>query len=197
MNRRDLLERSGAALLALGAAPFLEEIARADETKKRRILMYTRSEGFEHPCVKRERGKLSLAETIVLDLGKKHNVEVVCEKDGRIFLSRDFPHFDGFVFETQGDLLKEQCRDGSPPMQPEGKKALLDAIADGKGFVGCHCASDTFHSKGHNQGKQRIEQKGDEIDPYIRMLGGEFISHGSQQKDGCAWSTTSSPAPTG
>ena len=184
MNRRDLLERTGAALLALGAAPFLDATARADETKKRRILMYTRSEGFEHPCVKRERGKLSLAETIVTDLGTRHNFEVVCEKDGRIFLSREFQHFNGFVFETQGDLLKEQCRDGSPPMQPEGKKALLDAIADGKGFVGCHCASDTFHSKGHNQGKQRVEQKGDDIDPYIRMLGGEFISHGSQQK---AW----------
>lgn len=182
MNRRDLLERTGAALLALGAAPFLDVTARADETKKRRILMYTRSEGFEHPCVKRERGKLSLAETIVTDLGTRHNFEVVCEKDGRIFLSREFQHFNGFVFETQGDLLKEQCRDGSPPMQPEGKKALLDAVADGKGFVGCHCASDTFHSKGHNQGKQRVEQKGDDIDPYIRMLGGEFISHGSQQK---------------
>src|SRR5207302_10172281 len=108
MNRRDLLKRSGAALLALGTAPFLEETTRADETKKRRILMYTRSQGFEHPCVKRERGKLSLAETIVTDLGKKHNVEVICEKDGRIFLSRDFQHFDGFVFETQGDLLKER-----------------------------------------------------------------------------------------
>src|SRR5436309_643994 len=104
MNRRDLLERTGAALLALGAAPFLEETACADETKKRRLLMYTRSQSFEHPCVQRKGGKLSLAETIVTDLGKKHHFEVVCEKDGRIFLSREFPHFDGFVFETQGDL---------------------------------------------------------------------------------------------
>jgi uncharacterized protein len=184
MNRRDLLQRTGAALLALGAAPFLEATAGADETKKRRLLMYTRSEGFEHPCVQRKGGKLSLAETIVTDLGKKHNFEVVCEKDGRIFLSREFPRFEGFVFETQGDLLKEECRDGSPPMTRDGKKALLDAIAEGKGFAGCHCASDTFHSKGHYQGKARVEQKGDDIDPYIRMLGGEFISHGSQQK---AW----------
>src|SRR3712207_8230370 len=40
----------------------------------------------------------------------------------------------------------EKSKDGSPPMPPEGKRALLDAVAGGKGFVGCHCASDTFHS---------------------------------------------------
>ena len=184
MNRRELLQGTGAALFALGASPFLEETARAEEARKRRLLMYTRSEGFEHPCVQRKGGKLSLAETIVTDLGKKHNFEVICEKDGRVFLSREFPHFDGFVFETQGDLLKVQSRDGSPPMTLDGKRALLAAVASGKGFVGCHCASDTFHSKAHYQGRARFEQTGEDIDPYIRMVGGEFISHGSQQK---AW----------
>jgi type 1 glutamine amidotransferase len=142
--------------------------------------MYTRSQGFQHECVKRKGGKLSLAETIVTDLGKKHGFEVVCEKDGRVFLSREFPGFDGFVFETQGDLTSERSQDGSPPVPPEGKKALLDAVAGGKGFVGSHCASDTFHSPGD----RRKEQPPDRIDPYIRMLGGEFISHGPQQK---AW----------
>jgi type 1 glutamine amidotransferase len=33
-----------------------------------------------------------------------------------------------------------------------------------------HCASDTFHSPK------------DQLDPYIEMVGGEFIRHGSQQK---------------
>src|SRR5262245_38159683 len=180
MNRRELLRRTGASLLALGAAPFLEAADSADETKKRRILMYTRSEGFEHPCVQRKGGKLSLAETIVTDLGGKHNFEVVCEKDGRVFLSGEFAKFDGFIFETQGDLSQEKCRDGSPPMPAEGKRALLDAVASGKGFVGCHCASDTFHSVGaRNQNQTR-----DKLDPYIAMLGGEFIKHGRQQK---AW----------
>src|SRR4051812_11013096 len=55
-------------------------------------------------------------------------------------------------------------------MSKDGKKALLDAIHSGKGFLGMHCATDTFHSKGS------------EIDPYIQMIGGEFISHGDQQK---------------
>jgi type 1 glutamine amidotransferase len=181
MNRRDVLKQTGAALLALGAAPFpLAWTAPADQ-KRRRILMYTRSEGFEHSVVRRPaRNKLSLAERIVTELGAKNGFEVICEKDGRVFLSKDFPTFDGFVFETQGNLLSEKCKDGSPPMQPEGKQALLKAVATGKGFVGCHCASDTFHSPGPREQNQAPSK----IDPYIAMLGGEFIRHGSQQK---AW----------
>ena len=61
-------------------------------------------------------------------------------------------------------------------MTPAGKKKLLDAVAGGKGFVGFHSASDTFHSKGPRNENQT------ELDPYIAMLGGEFIVHGSQQK---------------
>jgi type 1 glutamine amidotransferase len=75
-------------------------------------------------------------------------------------------------------VTAEKSTDGSPPMPKEGKKALLDAIAGGKGFVGSHCASDTFHSKGDT----RKNQDPRDVDPYIRMLGGEFISHGEQQK---------------
>jgi hypothetical protein len=60
-------------------------------------------------------------------------------------------------------------------MTAQGKKNLLEAIANGKGFAGSHCASDTFHSPGN-----RLTASG-EIDPYIKMIGGEFIRHGSQQ----------------
>jgi len=42
--------------------------------------------------------------------------------------------------------------------------------------VGFHSASDTFHSKGPANENQT------ELDPYIAMLGGEFIVHGEQQK---------------
>ena len=179
LNRREMLSLSGAAL-AVGLSPFSLGAAAGAETPKKRVLMYTRSVGFEHSVVKRTGGKLSLAENIVTALGGKLGVDVVCEKDGRVFLLREFPQFDGFVFETQGDLTAEKCRDGSPPMPKEGKKALLDAVAGGKGFVGCHCASDTFHSPGPSNKNQESAK----IDPYIAMLGGEFIKHGQQQK---AW----------
>jgi type 1 glutamine amidotransferase len=179
MNRRELL-KSGIATLALGAAPFpLAWTARADNPK-RRILMYTRSQTFEHSCIRRgKNGELSMAENIVMDLGKKHNFEVKCTKDGREILPETVGQYDAFLFETTGDLTKEGG-DKQPPMPPEGKKALLKAIAGGKGFVGCHCASDTFHSPGPKNQNQETAA----MDPYIAMLGGEFIVHGAQMK---AW----------
>lgn len=174
MDRRSLLKNAGLAALALGAGRL--PALRADQAKKR-ILVYTRSQGFEHGSVKRKGTNLSLAERIATGIGKEHNIEVVCEKDGRVFQSKEFPSFDGFLFQTQGNLCAEKSVDGTPPMAPEGKKALLDAVHSGKGFVGCHCASDTFHSKGEAFENQPTEQR----DPYIVMLGGEFIRHGQQQ----------------
>jgi type 1 glutamine amidotransferase len=47
-----------------------------------------------------------------------------------------------------------------------------------------HCGSDTFHSKGHVKGDliRDVNDTGeDNFDPYIKMLGGEFIVHGAQQ----------------
>jgi type 1 glutamine amidotransferase len=178
MNRRQWLQHAGLATLALGTSSFPRAEAATRRADKRRMLMYTRSVGFQHDCVRRKGDSLSLAERIVTELGAKHGFDVVCEKDGRVFLSSDFPKFDGFLFETQGDLCSEKCLDGSPPMTPDGKKALLDAVRDGKGFAGCHCASDTFHSPGGRWENQPADQ----VDPYIAMVGGEFSGHGSQQK---------------
>jgi type 1 glutamine amidotransferase len=179
MNRRDVL-KAGVAGLALGLTRFpFGWSARAD-APKRHLLMYTRSQGFEHSVIKRgKKGELSLAERIVTGLGDKHGFEVTCTKDGQVFLPGSIDKFDAFLFETTMDLTKEGG-DGQRPMPPEGKTALLKAVADGKGFVGCHCASDTFHSD-WPAGKFK-NQLPDQMDPYIRMLGGEFIIHGAQQK---------------
>lgn len=77
--------------------------------------------------------------------------------------------------------------DGQPAMLPDGKKALLDAVANGKGFVGLHSCSDSFHTGESGGGVtkergQRFKNYGDASDPFIKMLGGEFIRHGAQQK---------------
>ncbi len=180
MNRRQWLQQSALAALVLGSSRLPQAWSADDAGKRRRLLMYTRSASFQHSVITRKGGQLSLAERLVTELGKKHNIDVICEKDGRIFESEDFPKIDGFLFETTGDLTSEKSQDGSPPMSRTGKKALLDAVAGGKGFIGCHCASDTFHSPGdrfENTPRSRI-------DPYLAMLGGEFIRHGQQQK---AW----------
>jgi hypothetical protein len=68
-------------------------------------------------------------------------------------------------------------------MSKEGKAAFLAAIKSGKGYIGTHSASDTFHTEPDSPDKgQRYQNYGDKSDPYILMLGGEFIKHGPQQK---------------
>src|SRR5206468_6275301 len=119
LTRRDLLRRGGLAALALGAARFPFGWARAADSAKKRVLMYTRSEGYEHDVVKRGGNKLSLAETIVTDLGRHHGFDVTCTKDGRMFLSETLKDFDAFLFESQGDLSKEKSVDRQPPMPAE------------------------------------------------------------------------------
>jgi hypothetical protein len=62
-------------------------------------------------------------------------------------------NYDAIIFaNTTGDL----------PI-PD-KEAFLEWIRSGKGFVGMHSATDTFHNYA----------------PYIEMIGGEFRSHGAQ-----------------
>jgi type 1 glutamine amidotransferase len=64
--------------------------------------------------------------------------------------------YDGFIFANTTGVL---------PLAD--KAAFLNAIKSGKGFVGMHSASDTFHGKGT-------------VDPYTEMLGGEFEAHNEQ-----------------
>ncbi|HLX61944.1 MAG TPA: ThuA domain-containing protein [Planctomycetota bacterium] len=185
MNRRDLLIRSSAAAAALSLFRF--PLGWADDGQRRKLLFFTKSSGFEHSSIKRKKGadgkeELSHAEKVVTDLGAKHNFDVTCTKDGTIFTAEKLAPFDAFLFYTTGDLTKPGT-DKNPPMTPEGKAAFLDAIKNGKGFAGTHSASDTFHSPGNeNHSSARFKQDGDGVDPYVAMLGAEFIVHGAQQK---------------
>ena len=77
MNRRDMMIRTGATALTLGLSRFpLGWTAPLDGSTKK-LLMYTRSQTFEHSVVKR--GKMnedSLAERLVKEMGKKYGFEV-------------------------------------------------------------------------------------------------------------------------
>jgi type 1 glutamine amidotransferase len=173
MKRRELLAKTGAAMLGLSTFPI--GWAAAAQGKKQKILYFTRSVGFEHGPVRRQGDQLSLSERVITELGQNYGVDVTCTKDGRVF-DGDLDQYDAIAFYTCGDLTREPSKAKTPPMSPEGKQKLLRAVAAGKGFVGFHSASDSFHSKGPRNENQT------ERDPYIAMLGGEFIVHGAQQK---------------
>jgi len=172
MDRREMLRSTGAAVIAASAFP-MHWVAAAGK-KKQKVLYFTRSAGYEHDAVKIKDGKPSISDRVLTELGNRYGFDVVCTKDGTVF-DGDLDQYDAIAFYTSGDLTKPN-KAKTPPMSPEGKKKLLRTIASGKGFVAFHAASDSFHSKGPRNENQA------ESDPYIAMIGGEFIVHGAQQE---------------
>ena len=171
-DRRTFLQNIAAAGACLSLPPRLLPA----QTKS--LLVFTKSSGFEHQVVKRRGDNLSIAETVITELGKKNGFAVTCSKDGRIFDSKDFHAHQAVFFFTTGDLTQSGT-DKNPPMSPTGKQTLLTSIEQGLGFVGCHAASDTFHTLPDTPDlANRYIAHGAQSDPYLRMLGGEFIIHG-------------------
>lgn len=173
IDRRQFVQTAAFA----GAALVLPTAAVSMDKKK--VLVFTKSSGFEHDVVKQVGGKPSIVENVVTTLGQKHGFDVTATKDGRIFDSPDFHKYAAVLFFTTGDLTTTGT-DKNPAMSEQGKKTVLSAIDGGMGFVGVHAASDTFHTPPDPQdGANRYIAHGEKSDPYLRMLGGEFITHGS------------------
>lgn len=172
-NRRQFV-KTGAVAAASAALP-----AQIIAAGKKSVLVFTKSSGWEHDVVKRTDGKPSIVEQAITSLGSRQGFDVTATKDGRVFDSRDFRKYAAVLFFTTGDLTTAGT-DKNPPMSLQGKQSLLNAIHSGLGFVGVHAASDTFHTLPDPEGgANRYVAHGDKSDPYLRMLGGEFITHGS------------------
>jgi uncharacterized protein len=149
MNLFKVLGWVSSALIVVGA---VHRTQAADAPKK--ILVVTVTKGFRHSSI-------PTAEKVIkqlADQSKAFTVDYVrTDEDMAAMMKPEALHqYDAFIFaNTTGDL----------PL-PD-KKAFLEEIENGKGFVGMHSASDTFHGKG-------------QVDPYTLMLGGEFKTHGAQ-----------------
>ena len=174
LNRREFLQAGAVAGTSLALSKGLLAAG------KKSLLVFTKSSGFEHDVVKNVGGKPSILENAVTTLGEKYGFDVTATKDGTIFDAKDFRKHAAILFFTTGDLTTVGT-DKNPPISPQGKQSLLDAIHGGLGFVGVHAASDTFHTPpdDDNEHSNRYIAHGDKSDPYLRMLGGEFITHGS------------------
>lgn len=163
----------------------LARAADPDQPAKK-VLFFTKSSNFEHSVIKQRADGMSFAEHVLRRLGPKHGIEFTVSKDGSLFTPEYLAKFDAVMFYTSGDLLAPG-KDGNPPMTPAGKQALLDAIKGGKGFVGVHSAADTFHTDEtaetdtNRPRTWRYRNRGEQLDPYLKMLGGELIVHGTQQ----------------
>lgn len=169
-----------AASLALFALAATSSIA-AETTAKKKILFFSKSSGFEHSVISWKKGQPSWAEKVLTELGDKNGWEFTYSKDGSKFSKDYLAQFDAVFFYTTGDLCTTGT-DGQPAMSPEGKQALFDYVRGGKGFIGTHSASDTFHTANEaSKGPERYTNHGEKADSYVHFLGAEFIIHGSQQ----------------
>ncbi len=172
-----LIFRPFATLLAI---PILAAALTAAAAPKK-ILYFTKSSGFEHSVISWKDGQPSYSEKILLELGAKNGWEFTFSKDGSKFSPEYLAQFDAVFFYTTGDLCSEGT-DKNPPMSPAGKQALFDYVRAGKGFVGTHAATDTFHTANESKkGPDRYANHGKDADPYACFIGGEFIIHGAQQ----------------
>jgi type 1 glutamine amidotransferase len=175
-NRREFLR--AAAMTGAGLALSNRLLGASNKS----VLVFTKSSGFEHAVVKRVDGKPSIMDDTITELGNKHGFTAGVTKDGRIFDSKEFHSYAALVFFTTGDLTTLGT-DGKPPMSAKGKQALLDAVHGGKGFVGVHAAADTFHTPPDTPDlANRYIAHGEQQDPYLKMLGAEFIVHGREPR---------------
>jgi type 1 glutamine amidotransferase len=161
------------------AALFLAAVSVSAAPKK--ILFFSKSSGFEHSVISWKAGRPAYAEKVLQNLGAQNGWEFVFSKDGSKFGKDYLAQFDAVFFYTTGDLCAAGT-DQQPAMTSEGKQALFDFVRGGKGFIGTHSASDTFHTNNEDKkGADRYLNHGDKADAYVRFLGGEFIKHGAQQ----------------
>ena len=167
MKRRDMLINTSAAVLGLSVFPL--GWAAGQDGKRAKLLYFTKSVLYEHSVVKPGPDGLSHSDKILIELGKKAGFDVTCSKDGGL-LDGDLDQYDALVFYTCGDLSQPSVRK-TPPVSAQGKRRLVETVAAGKPFVGIHSACYWGKEAGAD-------------DPYLQMVGANFISHGAQQESG-------------
>ena len=145
---RDMFVRAFCVLLVVVPA-----VAAQPKKAKKRILFVTHSAGYMHQVVRRRHaGALSLAEK-ELDAFAGKEFEVVTTQDSATIRADTLSRYAAIVFYTTGEL-------------PINARALVDYVRGGGGFVGIHCAADTFYK----------------FAPYGKMIGGYFNGHPWHQK---------------
>lgn len=150
-----------------------------------RVLFFSKSSGWEHSAIKEDNGGMSVAAKVLTKLGPQNDIQFTFSKDGSLFTPAYLAQFDAIVFFTSGDLTSTGT-DRYPGITGTGLDALFNYVAGGKGLIGLHSTSDTFHTNERGGGNNpiripRYHNYGECADRFIKMLGGEFIRHGAQQ----------------
>ena len=110
-----------------------------------RVLYFTHSAGFRHDVIPRSREILkAIGETAP-------RFDVTASEDVAVFTPENLRRYGAVMFFTTGEL----------PMSDAQKRALVDFVRAGGGFLGVHSATDTFY----------------QWDEYGKLIGGYFDQH--------------------
>ena len=150
----------------------------------KRMLVYTKSSGYEHPIVYRDTAWPSALESELLNLGQEQRVDFVFTKDGTMFTPENLAAFDAILFYTSGDPCVQERNglgDNYPLMPRAGMVALFEAIRSGKGFIGIHSTLDDALAPllgAHDAGEGPLERRSlrirDSAFPGMDLLPADF-----------------------
>lgn len=137
-------------------------LAVASAEPRKKVLFLTHSAGYVHEVVRRRHADaLSLAEAQLEEFCKDEFDVVATQNCSGLTLS----DYAVVVFYTTGEL-------------PLNGRRLIEYVRRGGGFVGIHCATDTFYK----------------FAPYGEMIGGTFNGHPWHQKVGIKVEDASHPS---
>jgi type 1 glutamine amidotransferase len=163
--------------LAAAAAVTLASFTASAHEGGLRILFLSKSSGFEHSTIKQVDGQPSHTDKTLQELAGRMGATLTATKDASQINAANLQNFDVVIFYTTEDLMQPGA-DGNPAMGPDGVEELRAWVQAGGGFMGFHCASDTFHRGNTEAGAPRNKYGADS--PYLDLLGGEFAGHGAQ-----------------
>ncbi len=122
----------------------------AKSPRRHRLLYFTLSAGYKHASVAPSRA-------IVKEIGERSGAfETTVTKDVSVFTKQNLKKYDAVMFFTTGEL----------PMTAAEKRAFIDFVKSGHGFIGVHSATDTFYL----------------WKDYLQLIGGYFNGHPWHQK---------------
>ncbi|MBX7258916.1 MAG: ThuA domain-containing protein [Candidatus Hydrogenedentes bacterium] len=140
----------------------------AEPGAKGKVLVLSKSAGFEHSVIKYNDQNVSHVDTVLKPLFEGMGMTYESTKDASKINAENLKNYKLVIFYTTGDLTQAGT-DGQPPMGPNGVADLLAWLNNGGSVMGFHSSTDSFHTPENG-----------EVTPFLKMLGGEFKTHGKQ-----------------
>ncbi len=146
----------------------LPDKAPVQPKQPRKILIFSKTAGFRHSSI-------PVGVKAITMMGDKTGAyTALATEDESFFAPEKLSKFDAvFMLNTTGDCLRPKFEKGDKEGEQQArereeiyKKSLEEFVAGGKGLIGTHSATDTYHN----------------WKAYNKMMGGTFVSHPWHQK---------------